>query len=451
MSAEKELSKKILDNIGGINNIKILENCMTRVRLTLHNSDLVNLSNLKSIKGVLGVIINSDMCHVIVGPGIAINTKNEIAKLMQQQTSNIGDINKNKEAMKQKYELSASGVLKKIGNIFVPLIPAFIACGLIAGLNNILKNPQITGDFATSYPNLIATLGVFGASIFFVMMVFVGITTSQVFGGSVAIGAALAGVLTHPNLSQITIFNENLSPGRGGIISVILVVYLACLLENYLRKHIKGAFDLILIPMLVVLIMGTLALTILQPMAGYIADFIGNTASTAIHSGGFITGFILSGAFLPLVMTGIHQALIPIHAQLISDTGVTILFPILAMAGAGQVGASLAVFFKTKNTRLKKILKSALPVGFLGIGEPLIYGVTLPLGKPFLTACLGGAFGGAVIAYYKVGALSIGISGIPLMLSVAQGQMLFYTLGLLCAYTAGFLLTYLIGFEDPEN
>ena len=148
-------------------------------------------------------------------------------------------------------------------------------------------------------------------------------------------------------------------------------------------------------------------------------------------------------------MTGLHQGLTPIHAELLNQYGVTILLPILAMAGAGQVGASIAVYLKTKNKKLKQTIASALPVGFMGIGEPLIYGVTLPLGKPFIAACIGGAFGGAVQAFFIVGATSIGLSGLPL--AASTDKIIYYLLGLITAYTVGFIAAWFIGFSDPAE
>ena len=178
-------------------------------------------------------------------------------------------------------------------------------------------------------------------------------------------------------------------------------------------------------------------------------EAIGYAATESIGTGGAVTGFILGGTFLPMVMVGIHQGLTPIHAELLSRYGVTILLPILAMAGGGQVGAAIAVYAKTRNKALRKTIASALPVGLMGVGEPLIYGVTLPLGKPFIGACIGGAFGGAVQAAYMVGAATIGISGLPLAASTDNIPM--YLLGLVTAYAAGFIATWLLGFDDPKE
>lgn len=148
-----------------------------------------------------------------------------------------------------------------------------------------------------------------------------------------------------------------------------------------------------------------------------------------------------------MVMFGLHQILTPVHLEMIEQTGSTLLLPILAMAGAGQVGAALALWVKCrKNTQLTELIKGALPVGILGIGEPLIYGVTLPLGRPFITACIGGGVGGAVIGLIgNIGATSIGPSGVALIPLIANGHWFGYVLGLLAAYAGGFVATYFFG------
>lgn len=147
-------------------------------------------------------------------------------------------------------------------------------------------------------------------------------------------------------------------------------------------------------------------------------------------------------------MVGLHHGLTPIHLELINTYGHTALLTILAMAGAGQVGAAMAIYVKTKNQRLKNIIKGALPVGFLGIGEPLLYGVTLPLGRPFVTACMGGALGGAFQAVMATGAKGIGVSGLSLIPLIDDGKYLLYFLGLVVGYAGGFLFTYLFGFKE---
>lgn len=269
------------------------------------------------------------------------------------------------------------------------------------------------------------------------------------------IGGALGGVLSSAALANITLFGKALTPSRGGIISVILVVALAVFVEKQCRKFVPDVLDLFVTPLVTITVSVLAALFVLQPIGGTISDAMGILVANTIASDNtfvsVLSGAISGGLFLPLVMTGMHQALTPIHADLIANVGFTILLPALAAAGMAQVGATFAVVKKTKNQRLKRTAKNGLIPGILGIGEPLIYGVTLPLGKPFLGACLGAAVGGAVMALFKVGAVALGVSGLPLALLIADGKILPFLVGVLASYVAGFFFTSILGFEDPTE
>ena len=282
----------------------------------------------------------------------------------------------------------------------------------------------------------------------------VGVNAAKEFGSQMPmIGGALGGVISSSSLSSIVLFGKELTPGRGGIISVILVVVLAVFIEKQCRKILLDVLDLFITPLVTLTISVLAALFILQPVGGFISDSVGVLVAKTIASDNYfisiISGAISGGLFLPLVMIGMHQALTPIHADLIANVGYTILLPALAAAGMAQVGATIAVFRRTKNKRLKKTAKNGLIPGVLGIGEPLIYGITLPLGKPFLGACLGAAVGGAVMAAFKVGAVALGVSGLPLALLIANGKFLVFLVGVLASYVAGYVFTELLGFEDP--
>lgn len=195
------------------------------------------------------------------------------------------------------------------------------------------------------------------------------------------------------------------------------------------------------------MVMGLITIFLIMPIAGVISNSLVGALNWVLNIGGAFAGFVLGASFLPMVMFGLHQILTPVHLEMIEQTGSTLLLPILAMAGAGQVGAALALWVKCrKNTQLTELIKGALPVGILGIGEPLIYGVTLPLGRPFITACIGGGVGGAVIGLIgNIGATSIGPSGVALIPLIANGHWFGYVLGLLAAYAGGFVATYFFG------
>ena len=343
--------------------------------------------------------------------------------------------------------------MKKLGNIFIPLIPLFVACGLVLAINNIALTYFGDQYKLTTVSSIISLIG---NSVFSVLSVLVGINAAKEFGSTMPmIGGALGGVLSSPVLSNITLFGKILTPGRGGIISVILVVFIAVFTEKQCKKFVPDVLDLFITPLITLTISVLAALFLLQPVGGFISDSVGQIVSKTIASSNYfvsiISGAISGGLFLPLVMTGMHQALTPIHADLIANTGYTVLLPVLATAGMAQVGATIAVFRKTKNERLKKTAKNGLIPGILGIGEPLIYGITLPLGKPFLGACLGAAIGGAVMAAFKVGAVALGVSGLPLALLIADWKILTFLIGVLSSYISGYLFTVLLGFEDVEE
>ncbi|MFZ5969057.1 MAG: PTS transporter subunit EIIC [Bacillota bacterium] len=444
----KKISEGILTGLGGEKNIQSITNCMTRVRVTLKDYAQYDKSKLEGSFGIMGVVKSNDQIQIVVGPGTASKVANMLSQItgVHETELEFGNSAAVKEQVKAKYKAPMSDLLKKIANIFIPLIPAFIGSGLIMGINNIVKKFALISD-----ANITGLLGIFSAAIFAYMAIMVGMNAAKEFGGSPAIGGLMAGILISPGLADIVLLGKNLVPGRGGIIAVLLVAIFASFVERKLRAMIPEALDLIVTPLLTVLVAGIAAVIVLQPVGGFISDSIGAVVTNAIEKGGLIVGALLAGTFLPLVMTGLHQGLTPIHADLLAKTGVNTLLPILAMAGCGQVGAAVAVYVKTKNHRMKRTIASALPVGILGIGEPLIYGVTLPLGKPFIGACLGGAVGGAVIAVFKVGAISMGLSGLPLASLIQSNQILLYLLGVLSAYIGGFAATYLLGFKDPEN
>ncbi|WP_301860821.1 PTS transporter subunit EIIC [uncultured Megasphaera sp.] len=466
------LARQIYDLVGPADNIERSYHCMTRLRLHVKAVHFTK-EELQSLPGVLGVNLSGDEWQIVVGPGKATKLAEAFQALVAaapstkaqlptetapvsaapeaakpsltelQKDAAIGDGTALHEAIRRKNATPAKLALKKIAHIFVPIMPAFIACGLITGLLNILlKAWPASADMAA-----VQLLAIAGSAAFWGLNIFVGINGAREFGGSPMLGGVLAAVISHPALSSITLFGEPLVPGRGGIVAVLLLVYFSSAVEKRLHAVIPDMFDLFATPLLTVLISTAAAIAVFQPLGGFLSDIIGTAATASIEKGGALTGCILGGTFLPMVMVGIHQGLTPIHAELLSRYGVTILLPILAMAGGGQVGAALAVYSKTKNRALKKTILSALPVGIMGIGEPLIYGVTLPLGKPFIGACIGGACGGAVQAAYMVGSAALGISGLPL--AASTDNIPIYLLGLFVSYAAGFTATRIIGFDEP--
>lgn len=465
------IAREIYENVGGVSNVAKIIHCMTRVRMTIKDYSQVDLDKLKAVDGVMGVV-EDDTLQVIVGPG----TVNKVAGKMVETAGvklgeefpggnapagNLDDLAANtKSEMKNKYNKPSriKTILKMIANIFVPLIPAFVGAGIVGGVAAVLSNMIVAGDLSSSFQQYVDVMNIIKNGIFSYLVIYVGINAAQEFGATPSLGGVIGAVtlLNGMNVEAplTNIFTgQPLASGQGGIIGVIFAVWLLSLFEKQLRKVIPDSIDIIVTPTISLIVVGLATIFLIMPVAGAISLALVGGINGLLHIGGAIAGFVLGAAFLPMVMLGLHQVLTPIHIEMIEKTGSTQLLPILAMAGGGQVGAALALALRLrKNKAFLELVKGALPVGILGIGEPLIYGVTLPLGRPFITACIGGGVGGAVIgAMGYAGATAIGPSGLALIPLIVQGRWYVYIIGLLAAYAAGFLITYFFGIPASEK
>lgn len=471
MTKEQQLAERIIAAVGGMDNIDSVMNCMTRVRIKVLDENKVDDQELRHIDGVMGVI-HDERIQVVVGPGTVNKVANHMAelsgvKLGDRIPHNHNDSEKmdyksyaadkakaNKEAHKAKQKNGKlNKVLKSIANIFIPLIPAFIGAGLIGGIAAVLSNLMVAGYISGArITQLIAVFNVIKDGMLAYLAIFTGINAAKEFGATPGLGGVIGGTtlltgIAGKNILMNVFTGEPLQPGQGGIIGVIFAVWILSIVEKRLHKILPNAIDIIVTPTIALLIVGLLTIFIFMPLAGFVSDSLVSVVNGIISIGGVFSGFIIGASFLPLVMLGLHHIFTPIHIEMINQSGATYLLPIAAMAGAGQVGAALALWVRCKrNTTLRNTLKGALPVGFLGIGEPLIYGVTLPLGRPFLTACIGGGIGGAVIGGIgHIGAKAIGPSGVSLLPLISDNMYLGYIAGLLAAYAGGFVCTYLFG------
>ena len=466
MAEEKiaRIAKEIYENVGGEQNVRKVIHCMTRVRMTIIDNSKVNLVGLKAIDGVMG-IVEDDTLQVVVGPG----TVNKVAKKMVDMVGvklgetfpNSGGLSfeeqalANKAAAKEKYNKPSKlkSVLKSISNIFVPMIPAFVGTGIVAGIAAVLSNLVVAGDLnAATWQQYIDIMNILKNALFAYLTIYVGIIAANEFGATPTLGGVIGGVVMltgmNPENPIKNIFTgQPLSAGQGGMLGVLLAVWLLSIVEKKLHEVVPESVDIIVTPTISLIIIGLLEIFLIMPLAGFVSDHLIGGINGILNIGGAFSGFVLGIAFLPMVMLGLHQILGPIHLEMIAKTGQTNLLPILAMAGAGQVGAALAIWAKLRKDRtLVQNIKGALPVGILGVGEPLIYGVTLPMGRPFITACIGGGIGGAIIGFFgNVGAIATGPSGVALIPLIAHGKWIIYLLGLVGAYIGGFLATYFFG------
>ena len=452
-----DLGKLILEQVGGSDNIQNATHCMTRLRMNIKNNELVNVDALKAIDGVLGVVVE-DTLQVVIGPGRAKKVYDLLVAELGVNSKSVS-WEENKDAIKStQKESPLKQFIKTVSDIFIPLIPALIASGLFNGFASLIG--QMVSPTDGFWFITMKLFQLFGSAFLAYFAIYTGINSAKQFGGNEGLGGMIGAMSIAPGLIDVSkflgFFNEEspldsiLTTGKGGIIGVIAGVYLMTKVEKFIRKALPDVLDLAFTSFFTILITGVIFVVGIMPAAGFISDVLVTFLNVFINSPNpvvnVISGFILAGLFLPMVLLGLHHGLIPIYAIQLEKTGGVSLFPVLAMAGAGQVGASIAIYIKAKkagNKSLTSIITGALPAGFLGIGEPLIYGVTLPLGKPFITAGIGAGFGGAFIMLTKVTAVAWGPSGlVAIALMGSPASMLNFFIGLVISYVAGFVITY---------
>ncbi|MGJ0637902.1 PTS N-acetylmuramic acid transporter subunit IIBC [Xenorhabdus bovienii] len=475
----QEMLVEILRAMGGVNNVVHCGNCMTRLRLTLHDDSLVDKTALTKISGVLGVIENDEQLQIVLGPGKAQTAADMMNGLLstadhstaEPQPAGLKEIaSSNKKQLKEKQTRSVHKFLAKFATIFTPLIPGFIAVGLLLGFATLLEQIFIQG---AGHPNaalveMVGYMKVFSKGMFSFLSILIGYNAQKAFGGSGVNGAIIASLFVLGyNASATSGFYSGISDffgfaidPRGNIIGVLIACILGAWVEKQIRKIMPSDLDMILTSTLTLLIMGAVAFIIIMPVGSYLFTAM---SWLFMHLNGNPFGAaILAGLFLIAVMFGVHQGFVPVYFTLMDVQNFNSLFPILAMAGAGQVGSALALYMKAqKGSLLRTQIKGAIIPGFLGIGEPLIYGVTLPRVKPFVTACLGGAIGGFFIGLVAwlgvpVGLNSVfgpsGLVALPLMTSdsgIFTG-MAVYGAGLIIAYISGFMLTFFFGSKNID-
>ena len=465
----QELSRKILELVGGKENVTGATNCMTRLRVNLKDYNKADIEGLKATEGVLQVI-QMDNLHVVLGPGKAKKVtdlfKEEAGVAGMSTDSNWQD---NKAAMKAgQKQGKVKTALKAVGDVFVPLIPGVIAAGICSGVATLITQACPTYKDITWLFILHQFLSMINTAFMTYITAWAGYRAAEKFGATPILGGMLGMITTMANINDISArvggffwvaegedaLNAVLRAGRGGVLAVILGVLLMAKVEKFVRSKMPDALDIVVSPIIILAVCVVPYVFVIMPITGIISNALVSVVGSVCMSENvavrMIAGFLGSFLFLPLVAMGMHHGLVALYTVQLNTIGFVTLYPALAMAGAGQVGAAIAIWLKAKkvgNKRMMSVIGGALPAGVLGVGEPLIYGVTLPLGKPFITAGLGAGFGGAFCMAMKVAATTWGPSGVlafPIMTaggSSATTQMACYAVGLVISYIMGFIIT----------
>ncbi|MCI6067983.1 MAG: PTS transporter subunit EIIC [Galactobacillus timonensis] len=475
----EELVKQMLEKLGGKDNVRSATNCQTRLRVQVSDDAKIDEAGLKGIEGVLGIVHDRPgYIEVVVGPGkcrkcadichdmgISSNAADAVS------TNNDWKTNKSNVKAGQKPN-KVRDLLKVFGEIFVPLIPGVIAAGLCAGIATLIK--QLVPGFAdnTFLNVLVNLLGLINSAFLAYLTAWAGYRAAERFGGTPILGGMLGMITGLDGINVISQaigwFNADvpldsiLRSGRGGVLAAVIGVYFMVKIEKAIRRKMPDSLDIVFTPILTLIITLIPYIFVVMPVCGLISSGLCWIVQVLCMSSNIvvrvIAGYVSAALFLPMVAMGMHHGLVALYSVQLEQFGYVMLYPALAMAGAGQVGAAIAIARKAKkvgNERMRNVIRGALPAGFLGVGEPLIYGVTLPMGKPFITAGLGAGFGGAFAMATEVAATTWGPSGLLALFVMTAGphgavnSVLCYGVGLVISYVMGYVITNLM-VKDEE-
>lgn len=445
--SEKSLATLIIEGLGGVDNVVSVENCMTRLRTVVKDPSKVDKEALKSIKGVLRIAGTDQEPQVVVGPGVADSACAEIKTMPGIKLS----VNTGEAVMTKK---SATGVFAIFAKVFTPLIPVFAGAGLIFGIMNIFKalwnvNPALT-IFDPNTSTFMFALNVLASTFFTYLNIAVAMEAAKVMGGNPYLGLVAGGIII--NLGSLAgtegLFGVTITNGRGGTLAALAAGCLIAVVERKVKSVTPDALKIHIPPLVSIVVVGLITIYVVQPIAGVIADAVTNAFLWLLDNVGPFAYGIISALFLPLVMTGMHHGLSPVHTTFIQNLGYTPLYSCCSLAGGGQVGAAIALLVKYKKEQgVKEACLGGLPAGILGIGEPLIFGVSLPLGRPYICACLGAFVGGCVLGLFPgQGAITMNVSGIlGGLVNTRPGA---YYLAYAVSVVVGAIITYVVGVKD---
>ena len=450
-------AQEIFSHLGGRENLVSAAHCATRLRLVTVDNSKVDMKALENVEGVKGVFSSGGQLQLIIGTGTVNKVYDEFLKVTGMTAATKDEV---KAAAAAKQPLPQR-LIKSLGDVFVPILPAIVASGLMMGLVEALGNaiPSFAGSDWYGFLDLVS-----GAA-FAYLPVLVAVSAARVFGGNIFLGGVIGLCMIHSSLINawsvasyegaiptwdLLFFTVNKVGYQGHVIPVIIAVWLMCQIEKRLHKIVPEVIDLFVTPLVTVLTTAFLTFTIIGPIFSTAETYLLSFAQWLITVG-FGIGSLAMGAIYPLtVVCGLHHMYNVIEAGLLAEGGLNIWMPIASAANFAQCGACLAVALKSKNPKNKTIaIPSALSAA-LGITEPAIFGVNLRLVKPLVCGMIGGAIGAMFGAIMGIGANAYGVTGIPGFLIVDSGKILPYAILLAISGGVAFALTWVV-WKDEES
>ena len=460
-----KIAEQVIEKLGGRNNIATAAHCATRLRIVLNDESKVNKEGIEAIEGVKGQFSVAGQYQIIFGSG----TVNKVHEQLTKQLG-IGDVSKAEvaeAALGQQNLLQR--IVKGLADIFVPIIPAIVAGGLLMGLYSMLTSIGFFWDnhsVVTKYPeisDLVDFINTIANAPFVFLPVLLGFSATRKFGGNPFLGAALGMLLVHPSLSDGWNYAKTLMEGnikywnvfgleiekvgyQGTVIPTIISAWVLATLEKNFRKFIPSYLDNLITPMFSLFIAGFLAFTVIGPFGREAGSLISAGLTWLYDTLGFFGGAIFGTLYAPIVITGMHQTFIAVETQLLAEiaqTGGTFIFPIAAMSNIAQGAACLGVALALKDAKIRGL---AVPSGIsalLGITEPAMFGVNLRYRQAFIAAMIGSGLASAFIAFFNVKAIALGAAGFLGIPSIKPDSLAMYSIGMVISFVVAFSLSFL--------
>ncbi|HEM3173652.1 TPA: PTS glucose transporter subunit IIA [Streptococcus suis] len=450
-----EIAKKVIDALGGRENVRSVAHCATRLRVMVVDEGKIDKDTVEDIEKVQGAFFNSGQYQIIFGTGTVNKIYDEVVAL-GLPTATTGE--QKAEAAKQGNAFQRA--IRTFGDVFVPIIPAIVATGLFMGLRGLfaaLEMP-LTGDLNT-YSQILTDTA------FIVLPALVVWSTFRVFGGNQTIGIVLGMMLIAGQLPNawVVASGGDVKPLmffgfipvvglQGSVLPAFIIGLIGAKFEKAVRKVVPEVLDLLVTPFITLFVMSILGLFVIGPVFHVVENYILAATQAILNLPMGLGGLLIGGVHQVIVVSGVHHIFNFLEAQLVANTGANPFNAIITAAMTAQGAATVAVGVKTKNPKLKALAFPAALSAFLGITEPAIFGVNLRFRKPFLLSLIAGAIGGAFASILGLAGNGMGVTIIPgATLYVGNGQLFQYILMVVVSFALGFALTYLFGYEDEEK
>ena len=416
----RKCAEEILNAIGGKDNLASAAHCATRLRLVIADNAKVQVPVLEDIACVKGVFEAAGQLQIVIGTGTVNKVYDEFIVLAGVDAASKDEVKKAAAAKAPWYKRA----IKTLGDIFVPIIPAIVATGLLCGL---------LGGLSKAFPgmadsHLYALLDMFSNAALTFLPILIAVSAAKIFGANVYLGAVIGMIMIHPNLvnawsvgdgtglpvlwSWFGLWDINATGYQGHVIPVVIAVLLLSVIEKWLHKRVPEMFDLFVTPLVSVLVTGFLTMTVIGPVFAQLESWVLAGAQWLISIPFGVGSFVMGAAYAPTVVAGVHHMYNAIELSMLADNGRNIWMPIATAANVAQGAAALAVGVKTRDKKIKSMALPASLSAFMGITEPAIFGVNVRFGKPLIAGMAGGACGAAIASMMNVYATANGVTGI---------------------------------------